>query len=41
MVRQRGRAQLITTDLASSEDKDLVSLDGVKIVVQGEEDLGK
>lgn len=31
------RAQLIAEDL---EDEDLVSLDGVEVVVHGEEDLG-
>lgn len=39
-IRQRGRAELITEDLTSLEDEDLVSLDGVEVIVHGQEDLG-
>lgn len=39
-IRQRGRAELIAEDLTNLEDEDLVSLDGVEVVVHGEEDLG-
>ncbi len=40
VIRQRGRAELITEDRTELEDEDLVSLDGVEVVVHGEEDLG-
>lgn len=38
-IRQRRRAELITKDLTNLEDVDLVSLDGVEVVVHGQEDL--
>lgn len=39
MIRQRGGAQLIRNENWNLEDKDFVSLDGVKVIIQGEEDL--
>lgn len=38
VIRQRGRAELITEDLTNLEDENFVSLDGVEVVVHGEED---
>lgn len=40
-IRQRGGASLIQNESANLEDKDFVSLDGVEVVIQGEEDLGE
>lgn len=39
VIRQRGGAQLIRNEDWNLEDKDFVSLDGVKVIIQGEEDL--
>lgn len=36
-IRQRGRAEVFA-DLANLEDVDFVSLDGVEVVVHGQED---
>lgn len=38
VIRQRERAELFA-DLANLEDVDFVSLDGVEVVVHGQEDL--
>lgn len=38
VIRQRERAELFA-DLANLEDIDFVSLDGVEVVVHGQEDL--
>lgn len=37
-IRQRGRAELTAEDLTYLEDKDLVSLDSVEVVIHGQED---
>lgn len=38
-IRQRIGAELITGDQTDLENQDLVSLDGVEIVVHGQKDL--
>lgn len=40
-LRQRGRAELVAGDPMSLEEVDLVSLDGVQVVVHGQEHLRK
>lgn len=39
MIRQRGIAEVSTKDPLKLEDVDLVSLDGVKVVIHCQEDL--
>lgn len=39
MIRQRGVAEVSTEDPLKLEDVDLVSLDGVKVIIHCQEDL--